>query len=227
MAYTEEWVTERARDAYLRGQAAFTVTPERSALLVIDMQDEFVRPGWSPYWVPAATRMAPRLRRLVEHCRAVGVPVIWTIFDDTHLGLDRPRALRRLPHGDTDWRRPGPAEVWEPMGHRADEVLIRKPSYGAFHDTPLDTILRNLGRDTVIVTGTLTNYCCGMTARQAYERGYQVLFGSDVTATDDESRQEPELAVLRKGFAHVATAEEITRLLTADRKILPECRGPE
>lgn len=49
----------------------------------------------------------------------------------------------------------------------------------------------------------------GTTARQAYERGYRVVFGSDVTATDDESRQEPELAVLRKGFALVLTADEI------------------
>ncbi len=103
------------------------------------------------------------------------------------------------------------------MGQRTDEVVIRKPSYGAFYDTPLDTVLRNLGRDTVIVTGTLTNYCCGTTARQAYERGYQVVFGADVTATDDESRQEPELAVLRKGFALVLTAEQITNCLQVIR----------
>ncbi|GAA3499147.1 hypothetical protein GCM10019016_062510 [Streptomyces prasinosporus] len=38
--------------------------------------------------------------------------------------------------------------------------------YGAFYDTPPHTMLRNLGRDTVIVTGTLTNYCCGTTARR-------------------------------------------------------------
>ncbi|MDO0933915.1 isochorismatase family cysteine hydrolase [Streptomyces sp. DG2A-72] len=177
MIYTEEWVTARAREAYEQGQASFGICPERSALLVIDMQDEFVRPGWSPYWVPAATRMAPRLRRLVHLCRDLGVPVIWSIFDDTHLGLDRPYALRHLPHADTDWRRTEPAEVRDEMGYRSDEVLIRKPSYGASYDTPLDTIRRNLGRDTVIVTGTLTNYACCTTTQQAYERGYRVVFG--------------------------------------------------
>ncbi|MER7622224.1 isochorismatase family cysteine hydrolase [Streptomyces sp. NPDC126503] len=217
MTYTEEWVTARACEAYEHGRATFEVRAERSALLVVDMQDEFVRPGWSPFWVPAATRMAPRLGRLVEVCRTAGVPVIWTLFDDTHLGLDRPKALAHLPHADTDWRRPGESEVWGPLGRRPDEVLIRKPSYGAFHDTPLDTVLRNLGRDTVVVTGTLTNYCCGTTARQAYERGYQVVFGSDVTATDDEARQEHELAVLRKGFALVLTAEEIADRLAPAR----------
>lgn len=86
--------------------------------------------------------------------------------------------------------------------------MILKPSYGAY-DTPLETILRNLDRDTVIICGTLTNYCCGTSARQAYERGFKVVFGSDVTATDDPEMQEPELAVLRKGFARVMTADEI------------------
>ncbi|KOU29656.1 hypothetical protein ADK52_05270 [Streptomyces sp. WM6372] len=49
----------------------------------------------------------------------------------------------------------------------------------------------------------------------AGERGYGAVVGSDATATDDESRQEPEPAVLRKGFALVLTAEEITNRLTA------------
>ncbi|MET8586468.1 isochorismatase family protein [Streptomyces collinus] len=47
------------------------------------------------------------------------------------------------------------------LGRRPNEVVIRKPSYGAFYDTPLDTMLRILGRDTVIVMGKPTNYCCG------------------------------------------------------------------
>ena len=95
-------------------------------------------------------------------------------------------------------------ELW-----RRDAPYHDKPSYGAFYDTPLETILKNLGRDTVIICGTLTNFCCGMTARQAYERGFKVVVGSDVTATDDPSMQEPELMVLRKGFARVLTADEI------------------
>src|SRR4051794_25860651 len=102
--------------------------------------------------------MAPRLHQLVQACRAAAVPVLWTIFDDTHLGLDRPHALPFLSHADTDWRRLGPAQVWAPMGRHPEEPVIRKPSYGAFYDTPLDTMLRNLGRDTVIVTGTLTGF---------------------------------------------------------------------
>ena len=54
----------------------------------------------------------------------------------------------------------------------------------------------------------------GTTARQAYERGFYVVFGGDVTATDDPSLQESGLKTLRKGFARVMTAEEILAVLS-------------
>jgi nicotinamidase-related amidase len=77
----------------------------------------------------------------------------------------------------------------------------------------LETILRNLGKDTIIICGTLTNYCCGTTARQGYERGFKVIFGSDITSTDKLEMQEPELQVLRKGFAKVMESEKIIEIL--------------
>lgn len=213
MQFSEEEILARVRKAYREGEARFEIEAHRSALLVIDIQDEFVRPGWTPYWVPEATRQVPRVRRLIEGCRERGVPVIYTAFAKTHGYLDRPRSGASMPNRSPDippdpaWFRDG--KIWHELGARPDEIVILKPSYGAFYDTPLETILRNMDRDMVIICGTLTNYCCGTTARQAYERGFQVVFGSDVTATDDPEMQEPELAVLRKGFARVLTSDEI------------------
>jgi nicotinamidase-related amidase len=91
--------------------------------------------------------------------------------------------------------------------------VIYKPSYGAFFETPLESVLKNLERDTVIICGTLTNYCCGTTARQAYERGFKVLVGSDVTATDDPELHKVELKTLRKGFAMVMNSAQIIKKL--------------
>ncbi len=108
---------------------------------------------------------------------------------------------------DPEWFREG--KIWQEISPGQDEIVIYKPSYGAFYDTPLETILKNMGKDTIIICGTLTNYCCGTTARQGYERGYKVIFGSDVTSTDDPDMQEPELKVLRKGFAKVMDLEKI------------------
>jgi nicotinamidase-related amidase len=218
-SFTESQVLELARKAYSNGRAGFDIEPGRCALLVIDMQDEFVKPHWTPDWVPAATRQVPRVKELIEHCRAVGVPVIFTVYAKTHEYLDRPRTGSSMPgrYADLDVDDSSfyvEGNVWHELGPEESEVVIRKPSYGAFYDTPLETILRNLEKNTVIICGTLTNYCCGMTARQAYERGFKVVFGSDVTATDDPDMQEPELKVLRKGFARVMAAAEIIEALT-------------
>ncbi|HTY01223.1 MAG TPA: isochorismatase family cysteine hydrolase [Bacteroidota bacterium] len=203
-----------ARKAYEEGIAQFHVDPDKCALLVIDMQDEFVRPGWTPYWVPAATEIVPRIKTLIETCRSKAIPVIFTAFGRTHGYLDRPHTGESMPNryhllgeGDPEWFRDG--TIWSTLAPLENEIIIHKPSYGAFYDTPLETILRNMEKDTVIICGTLTNFCCGMTARQAYERGFKVIFGSDVTATDDPDLQEPELKVLRKGFARVMSLEEI------------------
>lgn len=216
--FTKEEVLHLARQAYHKGNANFEIIPRSCALLVIDMQDEFVKPHWTPDWVPEATRQVPRIKKLIEHCRQKNVPVIFTVYSKTHYYLDRPKTGKympgRYPELSIDF---SPfyvqGQVWHELAPREDEIVIHKPSYGAFYDTPLETILKNLGKDTVIICGTLTNVCCGMTARQAYERSFKVVFGSDVTATDDPDMQEPELKTLRKNYARVLTMQEILEVL--------------
>jgi len=217
--FTEEFVLELARKAYNAGAAGFNIVPERCALLVIDMQDEFVKPHWSPDWVPEATKQVPRIKKLIEHCRSRKVPVIFTVYSKTHKYLDRPMTGKFMPGRyselDIDFSQfYVEGRVWHELMPESEEIVIKKSSYGAFYDTPLETILKNLEKDTVIICGTLTNYCCGATARQAYERSFKVVFGSDVTSTDDPEMQEPELKVLRKGFAKVLTADEIMATLS-------------
>lgn len=227
--YSEDEVLALARRAYRTGQASFEVEANRCALLLIDMQDEFVKPGWTPYWVPEATRMVPRLAALIARCRQAGVPIIYTAFAATHRGLDRPRSGGRMPNryaapdGGETWFHEG--RIWHEVAPAPGDIVIYKPSYGAFYDTPLHTILVNLDRDTIIITGALTNFCCGMTARQGYERGFQVVLISDLTATDDPELQEAELAVMRKGFARVMSGEDIGAVLSEWPQRTPPAPG--
>jgi nicotinamidase-related amidase len=216
--FSERDVLNLARHAYNEGDARFEIIPEKCALLVIDMQDEFVKPHWCPDWVPEATAQVPRIQKLIQHCRDKNIPVIYTIYSDTHSYLDRPSTGKFMPGRYTDINIDFSqffknSHVWHELTPLADDIVIKKSSYGAFYDTPLETILKNLNRDTVIICGTLTNYCCGMTARQAYERSFKVIFGSDITATDDPGMQEPELKVLRKGFARVMSVQQIITAL--------------
>ncbi len=220
--FSLRYVLELARKAYRDGRANFEIVPEKSVLLVIDMQDEFVRPHWTPYWVPEATRQVPRIKRLIDFCRDKAIPVIFTVYSKTHHDLDRPASGSKIPNRYPDLNIDrskffAEGRVWHELVPRENEIVIHKPSYGAFYDTPLETILKNLGKDTVVICGTLTNFRCGTTARQAYERSFNVILGSDITATDDPDLQEPELQVLRKGFALVLNCEEIIRTLSHEK----------
>jgi nicotinamidase-related amidase len=217
-SFSEQDVLNLAKRAYDERDAGFEIKPNKCALLVIDMQDEFVKPHWSPDWVPEATKQVPRIKMLIEHCRNKNIPVIYTVYSKTHRYLDRPKTGKFMPGRyselDIDFSIFFVnGQVWHELAPREDEIVIKKSSYGAFYDTPLETILKNMEKDTVIICGTITNCCCGTTARQAYERSFKVVFGSDVTSTDDPETQEPELRVLRKWFARVLTAEEIIKAL--------------
>jgi nicotinamidase-related amidase len=216
--YSEQYVLELAKKSYEEGDVKFDIKAETCALLVIDMQDEFVKPYWSPYWVPEATRRVPQIKRLINHCRNRNIPVIYTVYSKTHQYLDRPKTLPLMPS-----RFPGlgldqssffiTGNVWPELVPQNDELIIHKSSYGAFFETPLETILKNLGKDTVIICGTLTNYCCSTTARQAYERSFNVIFGSDVTAAHFPEYHDMELKILRRGFAKVMSLDQLLKQL--------------
>ena len=95
--FTDKKVLELVKESYERGDAGFDIIPEKCALLVIDMQDEFVKPNWTPYWVPDATRQVPQIKDLIEQCRLKDIPVIFTVYSNTHNYLDRPKYLTIMP----------------------------------------------------------------------------------------------------------------------------------
>ncbi|MFX1514729.1 MAG: cysteine hydrolase family protein [Promethearchaeota archaeon] len=216
--FTEAQILALAKTAYEKGSAQFSIKVNKTALIVVDMQEEFVKPHWTPFWIPEATRQVNTIKTLINTCREKGIPIIYTAVAYTHFRKDRPSTGDLMPNRYSELGIEDPVifrdgHIWEELTPLTEEIVIYKPSYGAFYDTPLETILRNLGKDTIIICGTLTNYCCGMTARQGYERGFKVILGSDVTSTNDPEMHEAELKVLRAGFARVLTSAEIIKEL--------------
>ena len=199
-----------ARRQYERGDAGFALG--RAALVLIDMQEEFVEEVGGPYRVPAAAAGIPAMARLLAGFRERGLPVIHTAFAATHEYLDRPLLGARMPNraaGFDDANLFRSARFVTALAPRPKEPVICKPSYGAFYDTPLETILKRLGVETVVLAGTLTDCCVGTTARQAYERGFGAVVASDATATSLPEMHEAELKILRRAFARVLDVDGI------------------
>lgn len=136
--FTETRVVELARNAYETDSVDFDIVGIKCALLVIDMQDEFVKPNWTPYWVPEATRQVPIIKELIQFCRQNHISVIYTAFANTYNYLDRPKTGDLMPNryknkideADPSWFTR--ANIWQEISPTGQEIVILKPSYGAF-----------------------------------------------------------------------------------------------
>lgn len=214
--FTEEYILEKAKEEYKDGRADWGIDARKTALIVVDMLNEFVKRGWTPYWIPEATRQIPKIKELIESCREVGVPIIYTAYKFHPLGIDAPKTLSMLPIGKSIGAFPElflKESICQEIAPKPDDKVIVKYAYSGFYSTELDMVLKNLDVDTVIICGTMTNYCCGATAREAYWHGYKVVFGSDINSTDDPELHEAELKTLRRGYALVASCTEIIKAL--------------
>lgn len=192
------------------GEDYFRIVPERTALLVIDMQNSFVAPG-AVFEAPKGREIIPNIDRLVHTARANGLPVIWTQSDHSPPGggliLDRHPVIREHPElwiGDESF------DLYPEMVQpAAGEHRVVKHKYDAFHATDLDTALRNLGCDTVVITGVATEICCESTARAAFFHDYKVVFVRDATAAFDPEIQDATCDRMDAMFARVMRTDGV------------------
>jgi len=142
-------------------------TSGKSALLVIDMLNDFVRPG-SPLEVPETRAILPALRRRIASARREGELVVYVC--DAHR-KDDPEFARMgwPPHAVEGTAGAGvvPALAPEP-----GDVVVEKRTYSGFHATPLHLILRRYGIRRLTLSGCVTNICILYTAADAAMRGY-------------------------------------------------------
>jgi ureidoacrylate peracid hydrolase len=185
------------------------LSPERCALLVIDMQNDFCDPrGAVPagYGLDVSNHEAllPRLERLLASARAAAVPVLYTQMMNEE-GTESPAWRARVPRGGG--RPVVRAGTWgaELRGVRPapGEPVIVKRRHTAFHGTDLEVHLRALGRDCLVLTGVNSNVCVESTARDASARDYYAVVVADCCAAYDEAEHRSALHNIRTYFGHV------------------------
>ena len=194
--------------------------PERTALIVIDMQTSWVEAGFSPLHIPTTRDIIPNINALAAAARAVGAVVAWTRStfpaDWTTRSYDR--------FGAPEWRDriiadtvPGSRghRIAGPMDVQPDDVVVDKtrPSALVQGSSRLETELRDRGRDTLIITGTLTNACCESTARDAAALGFLNIMVSDAMATRTDVEHNATLVNVMQLVADVRTTEDVIALL--------------
>lgn len=160
--------------------------PERAALLVIDMTNDFIATG-APYECAEARELIPRINRLIGLARARGLPVVCTtqVHDPSGADLGMVAYLHPITANGTALVEGTEGVAIHPeidFSPETDELLVKR-RYSAFYGTDLENFLRRRGIDSVIITGVATHSCCEATARDALFRDFAVYFVSDATAT--------------------------------------------
>lgn len=189
-----------------------TLNAAASALLVVDMQMFFLDPE-SPTYACGGPAALPAVKRLAGAFRAAGRPVIFTQHAHHPNGSDL---------GIMDWWWEGrclqgseASRIHPELGPLEGEKVIVKHRYSAFYNTDLETVLRCLKIEDLVVSGVMTNLCCESTARDAYFRDYRVFVPADGMGTITEDMHLASLLNLAFGFAFVTTADEIADQIRA------------
>lgn len=171
------------------------------AVLVIDMLNDFVT---GELRCDRADRIIPRLQTLLDGARAAGVPVVYS--GDAHL----PEDFELRVWGEHAMAGTEGAEVIPELAPQEGDHEVPKRTYSAFHETGLDSLLRGLGIDTVVVTGLHTNICDRHTTADAFFRGYRVVVVTDGTEAFTEEEHRDGLAYLEKVYgAELRTTDEL------------------
>lgn len=188
--------------------------PRRTALLVIDMQDAFLRQD-SAAWVPSAGLIVERINVLTHRLRSAGATICftrhtvieddWSRYVEVVAAGDPARAIALLGVGAR-----GHA-IFSGVDVQAGDVVVDKRRFGALgtdHCSLHEQLVRR-GIDTVVIAGTLTNICCESTARQAMELDYRTLVVADATAARSEAAQAAALLNVFSAFGDVASTAQI------------------
>lgn len=167
---------------------------ERSALVVVDMQNDFVRVG-APLEVPDARATIAPHQALLRAFRGAGRPVVYTRFisrPDYYLLWEwspqcRPPVKNcwkghRRAYGDVAGERECVAIVDE-LAPAAGDAVVDKHGYGSFHETDLAARLRAMAVDTLYMTGTVTQICVEETAREAFHHGFRTTIVEDAVSS--------------------------------------------
>ncbi|HSF81766.1 MAG TPA: isochorismatase family protein [Anaerolineales bacterium] len=168
---------------------------QRSALLVLDMQDYFLDEN-SHAFVPSALAIVPGIQTLVETFSAHQRKVVFT----RHLNTPRNAGQMRRWWSEII-QSDSPLSRISTALDTSRGKIIEKSQYDAFYETPLQEFLLDNAVTQIVICGVMTHLCCETTARSAFIRGFEVYFAVDGTATYNRSYHLASLTNLAHGFA--------------------------
>lgn len=208
------------------------IDADTCTVVVVDVQNDFCHPEGSHAKagadVSAYVEMVPRLAQFLTQARELRVPMVWiqTWRDDStnspvllarrSLYLDPPE-LQQSAGGDEPGAKPGSSCIKGTWGAdfyqvhpEPGEPISFKIRYNAFVGSSLETMLRTIGRPSLLFTGLATNVCVESTLRDAFFREFHVTLVEDCCASNMPGAHEATVETVRQKFGLVMTSSDIT-----------------
>lgn len=196
--------------------------PAHTALLVVDMQNDFCAEGGYLQRTRAAgsahpvraddnARIADTIDRLATAARDAGATVAWlrSVYDFKYLA--EAHIAQRVTEGccmEGSW-----GADWFRIRPQPDDLVVTKHTFSGFHDTTLHAELQARGIRTLLLTGVATNVCVDSTLRHGFFLGYHIVLAEDGVGSGNRVGHEGTLATVRVNFGVVAASDALLALL--------------
>jgi len=202
---------------------ALRLDPKKSALIVQDLQNDVIMPGGAftggegpgPAEHARSQNVVANVKSIAAAARAAGMPVIhvWYIVDKGAPGLKRNAPLFEAVAAGAVVRGSWGAAPVKGLEPKKGDLVVEKLRMNAFHDTNLETLLKGLGVETVVITGAWTNFSIEHTARHAADAGYRAIVVTDGTSTIDDEWQNAALNYALTNIAERVPAKDVVAAL--------------
>jgi nicotinamidase-related amidase len=175
--------------------------PKKSAVILVDMANEFVQPGYfiadaggPDYQARAKSIIAP-LQRLIEGARKSGALVVYSTDEHTPDDLE----MRKWPPHSMKGTKS--AEIVPELAMKPGDLSIPKTTYSGFQCSDMESILRSKGIETLYITGLHTDCCCRHTSGDAFQKGFNLVWVTDCLQAFTQEGHESGLEYYKTWYA--------------------------
>lgn len=183
--------------------------PKKTAFIVVDMINEFCKPGGRMV-LPGYEDLMPQQKGLVAAARANDVPVIWVV-DSHRKNMRRDREwVKRTPHClENTWA----TQVIDDLEPQENDITVVKHRYSAFFQTDLDLVLRDMLIEQIVVFGVVTNICVRSTVHDGFFLGYDIVVPHDACAATGPREHASTLYDIATHFGTVSDTDTVIAAL--------------
>ena len=196
---------------------ALKLDPNSTALILIDMINAVAKGNGPPYNVPPNRQgVIDNFVRLVAHCREVGAPIIYITTYRRADNSDAPKTIADVGGGGGAAMLEGtPAvEVIDELAPQDGDYIVVKPRFSAYYGTNMESILKSLGTETILVGGISTQRSVEGTARDAKNRDTQCVVVSDCCTAGEEDVHQMTIDSVLPLLVRVRNTDEVIAALS-------------